>query len=62
LQQRGRIPSEEMFRTFNMGIGLILACAAPDVDRVLDAIGDAGEPDAKRIGRIVAGDRTVRYV
>ena len=62
LQQRGRIPSEEMFRTFNMGIGLILVCAAPEVDRVIDAIGDAGEPDAKRIGRIVAGDRTVRYV
>jgi phosphoribosylformylglycinamidine cyclo-ligase len=62
LQQRGQIPSEEMFRTFNMGIGLILVCAATEIDRVIDAMADEGEPGAARIGRIVRGDRAVRYV
>jgi phosphoribosylformylglycinamidine cyclo-ligase len=62
LQQRGQIPSEEMFRTFNMGIGLILVCAAAEVDRVIHAIGNNGEPGAVPIGRIVPGDRDVRYV
>src|SRR5262245_39825383 len=62
LQQRGSIAVAEMFRAFNMGIGLIVACAAKDVDRVLNTVAAAGEQNARRIGVVVAGDRTVRYL
>jgi phosphoribosylformylglycinamidine cyclo-ligase len=62
LQQRGSIAADEMFRAFNMGIGLIVACAPRDVDRVLNTIRTGGEPNACRLGFVVAGDRTVRYV
>jgi phosphoribosylformylglycinamidine cyclo-ligase len=62
LQQHGRVPDDEMFRTFNMGIGLIVVCAARDAERVIDVVTAAGEPNAARIGFVVAGDRTVRYV
>jgi len=62
LQQHGRVPDVEMFRTFNMGIGMIVVCAARDAERVIDLVTAAGEPNAARIGFVVAGDRTVRYV
>ena len=61
LQQRGNIADDEMFRVFNMGIGFIIACAAGDVAQVRSAV-TAVEPDAVPVGRVVRGDRTVRYV
>jgi phosphoribosylformylglycinamidine cyclo-ligase len=62
LQQHGRVSDDEMFRTFNMGLGLIIVCAPRDAERAIDAISLAGEPNAVRIGFVVSGDRTVRYV
>ena len=62
LQQRGNIAGDEMFRTFNMGIGLVVACARSDADRVLNTIRTAGENGAGRIGFVVAGERSVRYI
>jgi phosphoribosylformylglycinamidine cyclo-ligase len=61
LQQRGRIEREEMFRAFNMGVGLVIVCAARDAQRIVDMAATAGEPDAFRLGLVVSGDRTVRY-
>ena len=51
-----------MYRTFNMGIGLIIACTAREAERVVNAVARAGEPNAVRIGVVVSGDRAVRYV
>jgi phosphoribosylformylglycinamidine cyclo-ligase len=62
LQQHGAIARAEMFRAFNMGVGLVLVCAAGDADRVIDLLVTAGEPNAFRIGAVVAGDRAVSYV
>jgi len=62
LQQRGDVSREEMFRTFNMGVGLVVACAARHTERVINTVARAGEPNAVRLGFVVAGDRTVRYV
>jgi len=62
LQQHGRISDEEMFRAFNMGIGLIVVCAPRDAQRVINLVAGAGEPHAVRIGYVVSGDRSVRYV
>jgi phosphoribosylformylglycinamidine cyclo-ligase len=62
LQQHGRVSDEEMFRAFNMGIGLIIVCPPRDAERAINAIALAGEPNAMRIGFVVSGDRTVRYV
>ncbi len=60
LQQRGGIGVEEMYRAFNMGIGLILVCAAGDTDRVASRLAQAGEQSI-RLGEVVAGERDVRY-
>ncbi len=57
LQRTGDVPDDEMMRTFNMGIGLIVACDDASAEQLIAQLG-AG---AARIGRIVAG-RGVRYV
>ena len=61
LQRTGQVPVEDMFRTFNMGIGLIVACAPSDERRSLDALERSGEPGACRIGDIRAGGEGVRF-
>jgi len=62
LQQRGDIADAEMFRTFNMGIGLIIVCSSREADRIMNTLSRAGEPNAVRIGFVVSGDRTVTYL
>jgi phosphoribosylformylglycinamidine cyclo-ligase len=62
LQRKGDIPEEEMFRAFNMGIGLIIVCANADADRVRELLERTGESGAAPIGHVLAGDRRVRYI
>ena len=59
LEARGTIARDEMFRAFNMGVGLVVVCAAADAEHVLGLTAAAG---AFRLGAVIAGDRTVRYV
>jgi len=61
LQSRGGVPVDDMYRTFNMGIGLIIVCASTDAPGVLEALSQAGEPDAVLIGEIRAGGEGVHY-
>jgi phosphoribosylformylglycinamidine cyclo-ligase len=61
LQKTGGVPDADMYRTFNMGIGLIVVCSAADERRVLDLLASAGESGAKRIGEIRAGGEGVQY-
>jgi phosphoribosylformylglycinamidine cyclo-ligase len=49
-----------MRRTFNLGVGLILACAPSDVDRALALLTQEGER-AWTLGRVVPGEPEVRY-
>ena len=58
LQRIGGIPSADMFRTFNMGIGFTAVVAEEDVDTTLKAF-ETSEQDATVIGRIIEGDRGV---
>jgi phosphoribosylformylglycinamidine cyclo-ligase len=57
LRELGKVSEEEMMRTFNMGIGLIIVCDQASADQLLAQLGSG----ATRIGRIEAG-RGVRYV
>jgi phosphoribosylformylglycinamidine cyclo-ligase len=61
LQRSGGVPREDMLRTFNMGIGLILVVARDDADAVRGALRNAGEPRAVVIGEIAPGHKHVRY-
>ena len=62
LQTQGQVPDSDMLRSFNMGVGLIVACREEDAPRLIDALAQAGERDAFRIGRIESGGEGVRYV
>ncbi len=61
LQAQGAIEPAEMARTFNCGIGMVLAVDPGNVDTVIARLGEAGE-HAFLVGRIEAGERgcTVR--
>ncbi len=61
LEAAGGVPADDMYRTFNMGIGLIVACAPADEAAVLQRLRSAGETRAAVIGEMVTGDRRVRY-
>jgi phosphoribosylformylglycinamidine cyclo-ligase len=58
VEEKGNISKEDMFRTFNMGIGMIAVVAEQDVAEALRILEEAGE-QAQVIGRIVAGDKEV---
>ena len=51
------LPDEELFRTFNMGIGMVLVCA-PDKEH---AVREAVAEPVYGLGRLVPGPRTVRF-
>jgi phosphoribosylformylglycinamidine cyclo-ligase len=60
LRRAGQIPIDDMRRTFNLGVGLIVACDPSDASRVLEMLERAGE-HPWMIGEVVAGHRDVRY-
>ncbi len=60
LWEAGRVPIDDMYRSFNMGIGLIIACRPGDTNRVTAMLKGRGE-QPRVIGEIVAGERVVSY-
>jgi len=54
LQQNGRVDVREMYRVFNMGIGMVAVIAEENAQRVISRL------KAKRIGHIVRGSGKVR--
>ena len=61
LQKTGQVPDDDMLRTFNMGIGLIVACEAGREDDIRRALATAGETGAVVIGDVRAGGEGVVY-
>ena len=58
LQKKGEIAEEMMYNTYNMGLGMVLAVDAADVDKVMEAVRKAGETPY-RVGYIQAGQKGV---
>jgi phosphoribosylformylglycinamidine cyclo-ligase len=57
----GRIAIDEMRRTFNCGIGMVVVVDAADADATVDALAQCGET-AWRLGEIKAGAGGVDYI
>jgi phosphoribosylformylglycinamidine cyclo-ligase len=53
LQQHGKVEANEMYRTFNCGVGMVLCVAPADVDQTLALLSEHGE-SASVIGKIEA--------
>ena len=52
LQTRGGIDQQEMLRTFNCGIGMVILAAEESADAICRSLREAGEP-AYRLGRVI---------
>ena len=64
IRERGSVAVDEMYRVFNMGIGLILVVAPDHADRVMAKARELGE-QAYHIGEMVAqpiDEGVVEYV
>ena len=60
LQQLGNVDQEEMLRTFNMGLGMLVVIPADKFKKAQTLLDRAGEK-AFTVGRIVKGERKVQY-
>jgi phosphoribosylformylglycinamidine cyclo-ligase len=56
LQDKGRVPPDDMLRTFNMGVGLIVAVASEHAEQVKTTLG------GQIIGEIIRGEPSVTYL
>jgi len=54
LRRLGNVSDAEMYRTFNMGVGMVIVCAPSDVEMIAGHVGDC-----YRIGSVVSGNREV---
>lgn len=57
MQKIGNVSDSEMFRTFNMGIGMVVVCSPADKDALLSSV-----PGAREIGRVTSGEKQVSIV
>ena len=55
IQQRGNIDEGEMYRVFNMGIGMVVICSSQDAPKIIEAL-----PQARVIGEIIKAEREER--
>jgi phosphoribosylformylglycinamidine cyclo-ligase len=59
IQSAGRVPDDEMFRAFNMGIGMVLVVGHDHVADVVRRLNEAGE-HAAEIGELRSGGQDVQ--
>ena len=57
IRELGNVPLEEMYRTFNMGMGMALVVPGEVAEDVVDAV--SGEVEAKVVGRVEEGEGVV---
>ena len=58
LRKLGNVSDAEMYRTFNMGVGMVIVCAPADAKEIETHLRERGE-ECYRIGNVVNGDREV---
>ena len=55
LQERGNVEPQEMYRTFNCGIGMVICVPEKEVDNAITILNQAGE-NARIIGRVARSE------
>jgi phosphoribosylformylglycinamidine cyclo-ligase len=61
IQRKAGVDDDEMYRDFNMGLGMVLAVPEKQCDAVMKKAKKLGEK-AYRIGEIVKGKQVVKYI
>jgi len=57
IQKRGNVGRDEMYRVFNMGIGMVIICSTDNAGNITRAL-----PEAKVIGEVIKREGEVRVV
>jgi phosphoribosylformylglycinamidine cyclo-ligase len=57
IQEDGGIPRDEMYRVFNMGLGMVLVCDPSEVDQVIRSV-----PNSMIVGDVTANSRSEQVV
>jgi phosphoribosylformylglycinamidine cyclo-ligase len=60
LAERGQVPEDDMWRTFNMGVGFVLIVPPKKLRKLLESLKETGCPGFP-MGNIVKGERGVEY-
>lgn len=60
MQRVGNIPEHDMFNTFNMGVGMIVAVAKEEADKAIEVLKANGE-DAVILGEVIEGNDGVVF-
>ncbi|HVG38124.1 MAG TPA: phosphoribosylformylglycinamidine cyclo-ligase [Pyrinomonadaceae bacterium] len=61
MQRIGNVPEREMYRTFNMGVGMVIVATAADAGQIQSHLAKRDEP-CYEIGRVVAGGGDVSII
>ncbi|MFQ5455263.1 MAG: phosphoribosylformylglycinamidine cyclo-ligase [Nitrospirota bacterium] len=61
IQKNVDISIEELYRTFNMGVGMVIIASFQEAEKIVSACKEFGD-DAYIIGEIKKGEKRVRYV
>ena len=56
----GNVADGEMYRTFNMGVGMVIVCSPGDVESIRTHFRERGD-DCFQIGEVIAGQREVLF-
>ncbi len=58
MQRLGNVEDKEMFRTFNMGLGMIIVCSQADKAFIKQSLGE----ECKEIGKVLEGNKEVKII
>lgn len=61
IQEKGEVEEQEMFRVFNMGVGLILVCHKKGVESIIAHLKKCKEKPFV-IGKLIKGNKGVSYI
>jgi phosphoribosylformylglycinamidine cyclo-ligase len=60
LAEKGQVPEHDMWRTFNLGVGMVLVVAPKYLEKLLKSLRESGSPGFP-MGNVVTGDGGVVY-
>ena len=60
MQEIGNVPEAEMFRTFNMGVGMVIICARQNAEIIKSHFETLGQP-CFSIGNVTSGQQEVKF-
>ena len=62
MRDLGRLNDTETYRTFNMGVGLIMILSSDQVDHAREILRELSQFKLYEVGHVVSGERKVKLI